>query len=54
MDTIYNKGDLTIVGGTIENDTEYLVYNEGANLTLENVTVKGEYSAVCNNEGGFT
>ena len=52
MDTIYNKGDLTIVGGTIENDTEYLVYNEGANLTLENVTVKGEYSAVCNNEGG--
>ena len=51
-DTIWNKGYLTIVGGTIENDTQYLVCNSGngANLTLENVTVKGTHSAIFNSD----
>ena len=42
---IFNEGELTIVGGTIENTASCAVRNIGT-LTLENVTVKGVSSAV--------
>ncbi len=42
---IFNEGELTIVGGTIENTAGCAVRNKGT-LTLENVTVKGNTSGV--------
>ena len=42
---IYNSGELTIVGGTIENTVNPAIRNTGI-LTLENVTVKGNTSGV--------
>ena len=42
---IYNSGELTIVGGTIENTANPAIRNVGV-LTLEDVTVKGNTSAV--------
>ena len=42
---IFNEGELTIVGGTIENTSNPAIRNVGV-LTLENVTVKGNTSGV--------
>ena len=42
---IFNEGELTIVGGTIENTASCAVRNIGT-LTLENVAVKGNTSGV--------
>ena len=42
---IYNLGELTIVGGTIDNSVNCAIRNLGT-LTLEDVTVTGENSAI--------
>ena len=49
---IYNSGELTIIGGTIENTVDCAVRNVGV-LTLEDVTVKGAKSAILSNGDVF-
>ena len=49
---IYNSGELTIIGGTIENTVDCAVRNAGV-LTLEDVTVKGAKSAILSNGDVF-
>ena len=47
---IANFGTMTITGGIIESGSEYLVYNE-SNLVLDDVTIKGDYSAITSSGG---